>query len=244
MYFYFILAKDFDNKDTKDELDSKNISYFYYSILDENFFKNEIVINLEDLCDIEAEIYDNNQSDEYQYFNSKLTLINYVEKFLQKKRKLDNTFQITENNFELARKHVIKRASNIYIDDEIKNQMEKIVKKNKVYSEFTFKYVFSIIPNESSYFFRRENIIGIMIQRDTKDISKIKYIYFYKGQIYPDNCLVPLKFFNVNKYNPKTDIPKESEYLISQIPENYWDKIYVFKIYSLLTENEQSIKNN
>ena len=241
MYFYFVLAKEFDNKDTKEELDTKNISYFYYSILDNNFLKDEI-IDLESLCDIEAEIYDNNQVEEYQYFNSKLALINYVEKFLQKKRKLDNTFQITESKYELARKHVIKRASNIYIDNDIKNQMEKIVKKSKVDSMFTFKYIFNIFPNESSYFFKKENIIGVMIQHDTTEISKNKYIYFYKGQTYPNNCLVPLKFFNINEYNPKNEIPKDSEYLISQIPENYWDRIYVFKIYSLLPEDKPKKK--
>ena len=242
MYFYFILAKDFDNKETKDELDTKNISYFYYSILDNNFLKDQL-IDLENLCDIEAEIYDNSQVEEYQYFNSKLALINYVEKFLQKKRKLDRNFQITENNFDLARKHVIKRASNIYIDKDIKKQMEEIVKKHKVYSQFTFIYIFNIIPNESSYFFNKEDIIGIMIQHDIEDISKKKYIIFYKGLTYPNNCFVPLKLFNVTEYNPNTDIPNDSEYLISEIPENYWDKIYVFKIYSLLPGNKKKTKN-
>ena len=81
-----------------------------------------------------------------------------------------------------------------------------------------------------------------MIQHDTTEISKNKYIYFYKGQTYPNNCLVPLKFFNINEYNPKNEIPKDSEYLISQIPENYWDRIYVFKIYSLLPEDKPKKK--
>ena len=243
MYFYFILAKDFDNKETKDELDTKNISYFDYSIKEDNFYKDGIIF-LENLGDTEAEIYDNNQNDEYQYFNSKLVLINYVEKFLQKKRKLDKFFQITESKFELARKHLIKNSANISLDNENKNKMEKIVKKshNKKNLKFTFKYIFSIIPREFVYFYKKENIIGIMIQRDIKDITKKIYIYFYKNDIYPNDSLFHCKIFNDNNYNLKNDIPKDEEYLISQIPEEYWNKIYVFKIYSLLPENEQNIK--
>ena len=231
LYFYFILVKDFDNQKTKVDLKSKNIEFFYYSILEDGFFKKDGILRLNNLNEPEAEIFENTQEDEYQHFNSKLTLINYLEKYLQKKRTLDKNFIITKNKFELGRKHLIKSA-NIILDEENKKQIDNILKIHlfKHDSELIYKYIFNIIPLEFAYFSNKENIFGIMIHYDDKIPTKKAYKYFYNGHIFPVGFL-PTIFFNDNYCNLKNNLPKDKEYLISEIPEQYWDKIYVFRIY-------------
>ena len=236
LYFYFILVKDFDNQKTKVDLKSKNIEFFYYSILEDGFFKKDGILRLNNLNEPEAEIFENTQEDEYQHFNSKLTLINYLEKYLQKKRTLDKNFIITKNKFELGRKHLIKSA-NIILDEENKKQIDNILKIHlfKHDSELIYKYIFNIIPLEFAYFSNKENIFGIMIHYDDKIPTKKAYKYFYNGHIFPVGFL-PTIFFNDNYCNLKNNLPKDKEYLISEIPEQYWDKIYVFRIYGLLSK--------
>lgn len=241
LYFYFILAKDFDNQKTKEELESENIEYFYYSIL-EDYFDKDGLNDLKNLNEKEAEILENSQDNEYQNFKSKLTLINCLEKYLQKKRRLDKNFQITKSKFESGRKHLIKKSANIILDEENKKQIDKILKNHhfkkhsfKKGSELIYKYIFSITPKEFTYFSKKENIFGIMIHNDDENKTERAYKYFYNGNIFPIGFL-PTNFFNDNFCNLKNNLPEDKEYLISEIPEDYWDKIYVFRIYDSLAK--------
>ena len=243
IYFYFILAKDFVNEKTKEDLESKGIDYFHYSILEDKFYKNEMIYNLDHLNELEAEIFDDTQ-DEYLYFNSKLTLINCLEKYLQKKRRSDKNFLITKNKFESARKHLIKKSPNIILDKENKKQIDNILKNHhiKYNSELIYKYIFSIAPREFIHFSDEENIIGILIHYDNKIPAEKVYKYFYKGRIFPVG-LIPSNIFENNYLNLKNNLPKDKDCLISEIPEQYWDKIYVFRIYNgLFTEKAKKRK--
>ena len=243
LYFYFILAKDFDNEKTKEELEAKNIQYFYYSISEDQFYfdKAQPIYDLNYLNESKAEIFDNTQDDEYLYFNSKLVLINCLEKYLQKKRRLDKNFVITKDKFESGRKHLIKKSSNIILDEENKEQIDNYLKKHyfKNDSELVYKYIFSIVPKEYGYFSENKNIIGIMIHHDYEIPTKRVYKYFYNGKIFPVGFL-PTNFLINNYFNLKNNLPKDTDYLISEIPEQYWDKIYVFRIYNgLLTKKSK-----
>jgi hypothetical protein len=237
------LAKDFVNEKTKEDLESKGIDYFHYSILEDKFYKNEMIYNLDHLNELEAEIFDDTQ-DEYLYFNSKLTLINCLEKYLQKKRRSDKNFLITKNKFESARKHLIKKSPNIILDKENKKQIDNILKNHhiKYNSELIYKYIFSIAPREFIHFSDEENIIGILIHYDNKIPAEKVYKYFYKGRIFPVG-LIPSNIFENNYLNLKNNLPKDKDCLISEIPEQYWDKIYVFRIYNgLFTEKAKKRK--
>jgi len=66
--------------------------------LENKFYKDGIMYNLNHLNKLEAEIFDNTQDGERLFFNSKLTLINCLEKYLQKKRRLDKNFLITKTS--------------------------------------------------------------------------------------------------------------------------------------------------
>ena len=69
---------------TKTLLESLNIPYFYYSIKDDKFTKDDkSIIDLEELNNEDAKISQDIENNEYKYFGSKKTLINLMEKFLQ-----------------------------------------------------------------------------------------------------------------------------------------------------------------
>ena len=212
--------------------------------MENQFYKDGILYNLNHLNETKAEIFDNTQDGDRLFFNSKLTLINCLEKYLQKKRKLDKNFLITKNKFESARKYLIKKSPNIILDKENKEEIDNILKNYnfKNVSELIYKYIFSIAPKELTYFSNNENndnIIGIMIHHDNENPTKRAYRYFYKDDIFPVGFL-PTNIFKNNYFNLKNNLPKDTDYLISKIPEMYWDKIYVFRIYNgSLTEKNQ-----
>ena len=238
MYFYFILAEDFQNEKTKEELELKNIAYFYYSIKEEKFKKKGYFINLENLNNIEAEISQNNQDYEYRYFDSKIALINCVEKYLQKKRRLDKDFQISQKYFEAAKNHLFKKTCNIHLDSYIKKEMKTIIEKNCVNYKsflFTFQFVFYIYPNESLYLNDKEDFIGVMIQSaKKKEKGKDKlFRYFYKEELFPNNIDLPGEYFNMKEGRRKKFLPLKGEHYISKIDSAYWNRIFVFKIYQL-----------
>ena len=72
VYFYFVLAKECMNEDTKKNLQINNIDYFYYSIKKEIFEKNDEKINITNLCNTEAEISQKIEGDQYISFEKKM----------------------------------------------------------------------------------------------------------------------------------------------------------------------------
>ena len=82
-----------------------------------------------------------------------------------------------------------------------------------------------------------------MIHHDYEIPTKRVYKYFYNGKIFPVGFL-PTNFLINNYFNLKNNLPKDTDYLISEIPEQYWDKIYVFRIYNgLLTKKSKKSGN-
>ena len=238
VYFYFILAEDFPNEKTKEELELKNIFYFYYSIKDEKFKNKGFIFNLENVNRIEAEISEKSQENEYRYFDSKLAIINLVEKFLQKKRRLDDNIKISQNFYEAAKNHLFKKTCTIYLDFDIEKKMKEIVEKNSIsYKKnlFTFKFIFCIYPNESCYLDDKEDLIGVMIQSANKKEKKNEKLfrYFYKGELIPNDIDLPGEYFDMKERRSKKFISLKGTYHISKIEEIYWNRIYVFKIYNL-----------
>ena len=247
VYFYFILAEDFPNEKTKEKLEIKNIAYFYYSIKEEKFKNKGFIFNLENANRIEAEISEKSQENEYRYFDSKLAVINVVEKFLQKKRRFGDDIKISQNFYDSAKNHVFKKNCTIYLDSDIEKTMKEIVEKNSInYKKdlFTFQFVFYIYPNESLYLDDKEDLIGIMIQSNNKTGKKKEkiYRYFYKGELIPNNIDLPGEYYDMKEKRSKKFIPLKGTYYISKIEEIYWNRIFVFKIYDL--KDKQKEKKN
>ena len=236
MYFYFVLAEDFDNEDTKIDLELNNISYFYYSIKQESFTKDgKVKIYLDKLNDNEAEIFSDNETNEYQNFESKLASINLIEKYLQKKRRINNDIKINEGHYISAQKYLLKKTPNIGLDYENKKEMIKIVKKSKTkysYKSITFQFAFCINLYEFYKFEKFEDLIGLLVYKKNKGKKKF-FSYFYNGVIYQKGDDLSIKYFCHDKNVPRKVINFMNNYLVNEIPEIYMNLIYVFKIYSL-----------
>ena len=232
IYFYFILAKNFPNESNKIELEAKNIAYFYFSIKQNRFFKEGIITNPRNLNNIEAEIFENNPN-QYQYFDSKLTLIDLMEKYLQKKRRSTKNMEITESSYEEARKYLFKKTSNIRLNASIKKEMVNIIKENNdVYKSqlFTFQFIFSLHLSEYFYLRKKEDLIGVKVYKETTK----KIHYFYNGKIYPNNGdLVSINYFDYDEKQLINLTPIIKDYKITEIPKQYNDRIFVFRIYIL-----------
>ena len=106
-------------------MEIENIAYFFCSIKNEQFLKDGYIFELEDIYREEAKIIQVCEKNEYKTFNSKKSLINYMEKYLNKKRYSDREKKISENFFNGARKHLFKLTPNIYLNKNIKDYMVK-----------------------------------------------------------------------------------------------------------------------
>ena len=234
IYFYFILAEDFDNEKTKLELELANISYFYYSIKNESFLKDrDTNIYIDNLNNYEAEIFPDDKANEYKNFDSKITSIKLMEKYLQKKRRLDRNIKITENFYDSAIEHIFKQTSKIYLDEYIKKGMKKAVTMGKTkYSSksYIFKFVFYINSYEYFKLSKNDNLIGLFIYYNQN--KEKTYLFFYNGIIYPTNENIPIKYLSYDSNKARKIINFNNNYSIDEIPEEYWDLIFVFKLYN------------
>ena len=230
---------------TKTLLESLNIPYFYYSIKDDKFTKDDkSIIELEELNNEEAKISQDIEDNEYKYFGSKKTLIYLMEKYLQKKRKLKKDMKITENDYEKARRYLFKQTSNIILDSNNKDMMTNIVKNNEKYTSglFTFQFVFTINLNEYYLLKDTSDLIGIIIDSNIKKTKK-SYHFIFDGKILPHEKKLSVdtysKLVNFDKKRNRRIIPIVKDFIVSEIPENFLgDRIFVFKIYQIITKKE------
>ena len=158
-----------------------------------------------------------------------------VENFLIKKRKRDKNFQISEKNYEKARKHIFKLTGHISLDNNIEKEMNKIVEKmKKIQGNFIFTYVYNVNFDEVIYLKKNENLIGVIIDEDKN--NKKNYHYYYLGKFYPaDKRLDPDIYLKMltEPDHIKGLVERKSNYLFSEIPFNLCDSIFVFKIYAI-----------
>ena len=233
IYFYFILVEDFDDEKTKIDLELKDISYFYYSMKNESFIKDKDTnIYLDKLDDYEAEIFLDDKDNKFQKFDSKLTSINLIENFLKKKRKSDKDIKITEKFYDSAMTHIFKQTSKIYLDKFIKEKMINAITQGETkYSskKYIFKFVFYIHSDEFFKLAKYDDLIGLLIHYNQN--GEKTFSFFYNGIIYPTDENIPIRLLCYNKNNARKIIDKD--YLVSEIPEEYWDLIFVFRLYML-----------
>ena len=251
VYFYFILAEDYPNEETKRNLEIENISYFYFSIRKEQFLKDGNTVELENLNREEAKITQEIDDNENKSFNSKKILVKCIENFLQKKRRSDRQIKkISEKNYNDALKYVFKRTPNIYLNNEkIEKKMKKIVKENNNYyysGNFTFQFVFTANLNFEDYssLIKENNLIGlIIVQKKNKSNAYDKsYNFIYMGKIFNDNVTIPNDIYQnlLSNKKPKRLKNKLNDfYNITEIPNEICDRIFVFKIYELIAETEE-----
>ena len=238
VYFYFILAEDYLNEDTRLYLEIENISYFYFSIRKATFIKYDEIINLTELCKPEARITQELNDDEYKTFENKNELIKLTESFLIKKRKRNEDFDITEQNFEMARNYVFKLSARIYLDYEQLKDMKTIVENNRrINGNFTFTYVYNVNFGEFTSFKRHHNLIGVIVdEKQNKSETKRKYYYYYLNQLYPEgeelNSKIYLAMIN-GKWSNKRIRERKENYSLKNVPIYFCDSIFVFKIYEV-----------
>lgn len=244
MYFYFILIEDYPDDKTVINLELENIAYFFYSIKNEQFSKDGYVFELEDINKEAAKITKICEDNEYNTFSSKKNLIKYMEKYLNKKRHSDSNIIISEKFFNSARKHLFKLTPNIYLDKDTKIFMTKIVKENNTYFEshfFTFQFVY-IISYSDYYFLNEEyNLIGVIVESiksKNKEKNKKSYHFFYMGKIYnKEKSLNPNTLEKLINFNRLGRIQNfEQSYIISKLPDNLCNQIFIFKIYEIKHE--------
>ena len=232
VYFYFILAKDCQNEDTKEILEAYNISYFYFSIRKQTFDKYGENINFNNLNISEAEINFIDLDNEYKTSENKNELICSLEKFLIKKRKRDKNFVISENNYEKARRFIFRKSTHVSLDDTTEKDLIKIVSSyGKFKRNFTFVYVFNIFYDEFGIFKKNDNLIGIIIDNTNKQ----KY-YYYLRKLHPDNKYLDIKIqskmiSSSNRKDQERIYFRDKNYLLSEIPSKFCNSIFVFKIY-------------
>ena len=236
VYFYFILAEDYMNEDTKNSLDINNISYFYFSIRKVAFIKNDEIIHLTELCNAEAEITQVIENNEYRTFENKNELIKITEKFLIKKRKRDIDFKISETIYEKARKFLFRLSSHISLDKDIEKEMRNIVNKTGMKKNFIFTYVFNVNFSEYTAFLKHIDLIGVIIDENGKKENERSYHYYYQGQLYSQNSELGVEIFSkmVNK-KERTQrlIERKNNYLLKEVPSKFCNSIFVFKIYEI-----------
>ena len=155
-----------------------------------------------------------------------------MEKYLQKKRRLDRNIKITEKFYDLAMEHIFKQTSKIHLDEYIEKRMEKAVTMGKTkYSSksYIFKYVFYINSYEYFKLSKNDNLIGLFIYYNQN--KEKTYLFFYNGIIYPTNENIPIKYLSYDSNKARKIINFNNNYSIDEIPEEYWDLIFVFKLY-------------
>ena len=239
VYFYFLLCYEYQNNNLTFNLDSEGIEYFYYSIKKDKFLKDDDEISIKKLNIERAKIEQEKLENENLLFKNKLVLFNRMINFLQRKRRKEKNFKITENNFDKARFCLFNKTPKIKLNQITIDYMKKIVQKNPKFSSelFTFVFLFMIKPNEFNDLKEMDELIGLIVNKNKKD-KKI-YHYIYRGEMYPNCDDIPSSFFfhNTNKDNKRANkfLPlKNKEYLISDIPDDYINNfILIFKIYTL-----------
>ncbi len=237
VYFYFILSDEFSNHVIIENLELKGIEYFFYSFKDEIFKTEKGIISIKNLNREKAKIEQKLKENEQLLFKGKKGLFNIMINYLQRKRRKEKNFKITQNYFDKARKYLFTKTPKISLDSHNKKEMEKIVKNNcSNFSSksFTFIFIFTIKPNEYFHLREKEELIGILINNNKKK-EKI-YHYLYKGKIYPNDYKnIPLQVFFFNENREKRIFAlKEEEYLVSDVPDEYVGKcILLYKIYLL-----------
>ena len=253
VYFYFILAKEYPSEETKKNLEIYNISYFYYSIKNEQFLLNNNIIDLRNIDREQARITQEIEVNEFKGFNAKRTLIKCAENYLQKKRKADRQRRIYENDFNNTLRHLFKQTPNINLKEDIEKKMKTIVKQNdKQYSSgyFTFQFVFFAYFNYEDYDLLSSDAdyIGIIIvpnKKPEKNIDK-SYCFIYKRKIFNSKILekdIFKKLLSDKKPGREKQWPKTT-FDISEIPKEFCERIFVFKIYELKHEIGQNNKDN
>ena len=179
-YFIFVLAKEYDNMSTQNNLISMEIPFIFYSTIEKKFFlnKNIQIKGIEGLLKNEFKIENEKNKIKNEYLYNKNLKFIKLKNLLKKKRRKDNNI-ITNNLFSFARKQNFKNDYCLKIKkviNKINIELNKIQTfKNKQYIiQYAFQIPFSEINNISMY----ESYFGI---------------FAYSGKLY---------FF----YSNKTDI--------------------------------------
>ena len=210
-YFIFILAKDYQNQTTKNELFTNNIQFILYSTTDSCFYLNNSkkMISVKNLLNITYKIKEENDlySEETVFY--KTLKLNEVEKLLKKKRKKDNK-PITKKLFTFTRTHYFGNDSTLELDDNLKSKIIGIIKKEtKNKGKITIEYAFS------------ENLLFYFELMDFEDLIGL---IFFKSNIFIVSPNFKIKVISDKSEKEKEAATQTLAVELLNIKQNYRNK--------------------
>lgn len=246
-YFSFVLAKEYENSKTQDDLVIFGIPFIFYSTIDNCFlFNNKRRIEkIEQLFNDEFEIYDNKNTKELLFYKS--YKLNMMGNFLERKRKREKGFKIAKNLFDCIREKLFKEKGELALKEKEKNDIIEIINNSDLLQnkKITIKYAFRIKFRDFYNLYQDEknkDLLGICFYQSK--MLLINYNLDSKITIIPEDTEEEKVFLNfsryMNKYKKKND--KESNNYSENISsfdnlmkynQNKPSDIFVFKIYEM-----------
>ena len=148
-FFCFVLSEEYENKATQQNLDKLGIPFVFFSTA-ENCFFLETKEKIESLCQFlnnEFKLSTNQNKKESVFYKN--NIFKKMENYLQKKRKRDKKFKITQNSFNFIKEKMFKGESQLILPKEkIDEIIEKLknaefFKSKNIIIEYMFKVKFS-----------------------------------------------------------------------------------------------------
>ena len=241
-FFTFVLAKDYDNKKTQEDLDTLGIPFVFFSTIDNCFFfeNNKIIDSIDKFLKDEFKIStDKNKKEKNFYYKNRM--FKRVEYFLQKKRRREPKFKITKNSFNYLRRKLCDEEGELELEEKTKKIIiEKLnktedFKGKKIIIQYAYKLTFFQYDN---LFSCNDDLFGICAYKNNIFLiyKKLEYIITSLSDDKNQNNILNdlLNYINMAKNR------KKDNYSTSKIPnfQNLLDfyiekpsEIFVFAIY-------------
>jgi len=210
-YFIFILAKDYQNQTTKNELFKNNIQFILYSTTDSCFYLNNSkkMISVKNLLNITYKIKEEDDLFNEETVFYKTLKLNEVETLLKKKRKKDNK-PITKKLFSFTRTQYFGNDSTLELDDILKSKIINIIKKETINKgKITIEYVFS------------ENLLFYFELMDFEDLIGL---IFFKSNIFIVSPNFKIKVISDKSEKEKEAVTQTLALELLNIKQNYRNK--------------------
>ena len=144
-YFSFVLAKEYDNDKTQENLRKLGIPFIFFSSSDNCFYftnKKEIK-EINQLLNNEFKLSKDQKERSFYYKNN---MFKKMEDLLQRKRNRDINFQINEYSFNYIRKKLINDDNELILTTTKKNEIIEMINNSQFFKDkaITLKFIFRI----------------------------------------------------------------------------------------------------
>ena len=241
-YFIFVLAKEYNNKKTQDDLILLRIPFIFFSSSKNCFYfdENKKIDSVKQLLNDKYKIFDKGNQSIY-YKNNIFLGMNII---LNKKRKRDNT-KITSNLFDFTLRKVFKDEKPLILTEKVTNEIIDTIKNSDYYKDknIIIKYIFRAVFSRTKELLECDNnLIGIVFYKSkiflihNKLDSIVKMVDENPNEKEKRLCFYDLVFKKEPEINEESDIiikePKLENLLKYSLkkPSN----VFVFSIYEKL----------